>query len=182
MSNEKKEKKAQVIDSLEEAFAKSNVIILTDYRGLPTEQMTVLRRKLQETGSEIRVVKNTLARFAVEKAGKQGLAGSLKGPMAVAFGYKDIVSPVKTLTEFTRDPAVSLKITGGFLGDRTLTPEEVASLATLPPREVLLARVLGQIKSPVTSLVSTLASPIRGVITVLQARIKQMEGEQQHAG
>ncbi len=172
-----KEKKGQIIDSLEEAFSKSTVGILTDYRGLATPELTALRRKLQESGAEYRVVKNTLARFAAERTGKEALDGSLEGPIGIAFGYGEITEPAKAIASYIRESKVNLGIKGGFLGDRLLTPQEVTTLSTLPSREVLLARVLGQMNSPITALASCLVSPIRGIIGVLQARIKQMEGE-----
>ncbi len=177
MSKESREKKAKVIDSLQDTMAKSSISILTDYRGLTTHDLTNLRRKLRESGSELKVVKNTLARFAAERAGQEDMAGGLKGPIAIAFGHGDIMTLARVLTGFIRETQSTLSIKGGFLSDRLLTREEVMTLSTLPSREVLIARVLGQMKSPVSNLLVCLASPIRGFIGILQARIKQMEGE-----
>lgn len=172
-----REKKAKVIDELQEEFAKANGGVLLDYRGLPTQEMTGLRNKLRESSSSYRVVKNTLARSAAEKAGKKSVTGSLKGPMAIAFGRGDVSATARIMTEYVRDSKVPLKITGGFLGDRVLTAAEVETLATLPSREVLLAMVLGQMNAPITALASHLASPIRGLANILQGKIKQMEGK-----
>jgi large subunit ribosomal protein L10 len=171
------EKKAKIIDSLEETFSKSSIGIFTDYRGLTTSEITTLRRRLQGAGGEYKVVKNTLARFAAERAGKGELAGQLKGPMAIAFGYDDITAPAKILAAYINETKLELGIKGGFTGDRILTPEQVSTLSTLPSREVLVARVLGQMKSPISSLVNCLSGPIRGLVTVLQAQIQKMEGE-----
>ena len=172
-----KEEKAKVIDELEEEFAKCNIGVLIDYRGLPTPEMNALRAKLRQSGNSYRVVKNTLARFAAEKTGKKALSGSLKGPMAIAFGFSDISATARVVTEYARDSKVPVTITGGFLGDTVLTAADVQTLATLPSREVLLARVLGQMNAPITALASSLASPIRGLMNVLEGRIKQMEGK-----
>ncbi len=172
-----REKKAQIIDRLQEAFSKSSISILTDYRGLTTPEMTNLRRRLQASGSEYKVVKNTLARLAATRAGKDDLVSILEGPVAIAFGYGDITVPAKVLLGYIGDSKTSLSIKGGFLGDRLLTSEEVRTLSALPTREVLLAMVLGQMKSPVSTLLGCLTTPIRGIIGVLQARIKQLEGE-----
>jgi len=172
-----KEKKAQIIDSLQESFSRCSISILTDYRGLTTPEITALRRRLQESGGEYRVVKNTLAQFAAARAGKDALVISFEGPIAIAFGYNDITEPAKALASYIRDSRVSLSIKGGFSGDRLLTPEDVITLSTIPSREVLLARVLGQMKSPISALASCLTSPIRGMIGVLQAQIQQLEGE-----
>lgn len=170
------EKKAQIIERLSESFSKCSIGILTDYRGLTTSEMTVLRRKLQESGSNYQVVKNTLARLAAERAGQKDLDSSFEGPIAIAFGYGDITLPTKILSRYIEDSKTSLSIKGGFLRDRLLTSQEVVILAKLPPREILLARVIGQMKSPISALVSCLNSPIRGIVGVLQARIKQLEG------
>ena len=172
-----REKKAQTIDGLQDTFSKCSIGILTDYRGLSAPEITVLRRKLRESSVEYKVVKNTLARFAGERAGKSDLVSCFEGPVAIAFGYGNITEPAKVLTEYIKTSQASLTIKGGFLGDRLLTSEEVVTLSTLPSREILLAKVLGGMQSPITSLASCLASPIRGIMGTLQARIKQLEGE-----
>jgi len=172
-----REEKAQIIDKLQECVSKCSIGILTDYRGLSTPEMNVLRAKLRELGVEYKVVKNTLARFAVERAGRNDLVSSFEGPIAIAFGYGDITEPTRALADYINTSKASLSIKGGFFSDRLLTSGEVKTLSTLPPREILLAQLLGGMQSPITALVSCLATPIRGVIGVLQARIKQLEGE-----
>ena len=172
-----REKKAQTIDRLQEAFSKCSIGILTDYRGLATPEMTNLRRRLRESGSEYEVVKNTLARFAAERAGKDELAGFFEGPIAIAFGYGDIAEPAKTLADYIRTSKSSLSIKGGFLIDELLTSEDVMTLSTIPSREVLLGRILGGMQIPILALVNRLTTPVKGVIQVLQARIQQLEGE-----
>ena len=172
-----REKKTQTIDRLQEGFSKCSIGILTDYRGLSTPEMTILRRSLRGLGVEYKVVKNTLARFAAERAGRNDLASVFEGPVAIAFGYGDIAEPARALTDYINTSKASLSIKGGFLSDRLLTSEEVKTLSTLPSREILLAKVVGGMQSPITALVSCLTTPIRGVIGVLQARIQQLEGE-----
>ncbi len=172
-----REKKAQVIGRLQETFAKCSIGILTDYRGLSVSEITALRHRLRESGVEYRVVKNTLARFAAERASRADLVGSFIGPVAIAFGYGDVVEPARALADYIRTSRLELPIKGGFLADRLLTSGEVTTLSRLPSREVLLARVLGGMQSPIISLVNCLTAPIGGVTRVLQARIKQLEGE-----
>jgi len=178
MSIESRDKKTQIIESLKEAFSESNITILTDYRGLITSEMTELRRKLQAIGSDYKVVKNTMARFAAERAGKDSLVDSFEGPIALTLGHGDITAPAKVLADYIREGKTTLSIKGGLLGDRFLTSEEVMTLSTLPSREILIARVLGQMKSPVSTLLGCLTTPLRGIVGVLQARIQQLEGEQ----
>jgi len=172
-----KEKKAQVIDSLQEVISRCSVGVLTDYRGLTAAEMTELRRQLREAGVEYRVVKNTLARFAAERAGKDELVGFFEGPVAIAFGYGDITEPAKALATYIQTAKVEMTVKGGFLPDRMLSSEEVVTLSKLPSREILLARVVGGIQSPISALVSRLAAPMMGLVGVLQSRIKQLEGE-----
>jgi large subunit ribosomal protein L10 len=172
-----REKKVQAIDRLQEGLIKCNIGILTDYRGLPTSEMAVLRGRLREIGVEYKVVKNTLARFAATRAGKDDLVNSIEGPLAIAFGYGDITAPAKVLASYIRDSKSIMSIKGGLLGDKLLTTEDVMTLSTLPSREVLVARVLGHIKSPVSALVGCLSHPLRGFMGILQARIRQLEGE-----
>ena len=172
-----RQKKVQTIDSLQEAFSQCSVGILTNYRGLSTPEITILRRRLRESGIEYKVVKNTLARFAVERAGKDDLVSSFDGPIAVAFGYGDITEPARVLADYIRTSKASLSIKGGFLGDKLLTGEEVETLSALPSREVLLAKILGGMQSPISALLGCLTTPIRGIMGVLQARIQQLEGE-----
>ncbi len=171
-----RKKKAQVIDSLQQVFLECSIGILTDYRGLSALEMTSLRRTLRESGVDYKVAKNTLARFAAQRAGREELVNLFDGPVAIAFGYGDISEHSKRLVKYIQDSKASLTIKGGFLSGRLLTSEEVMTLSKLPPREVLLAQVVGGIQSPISALVSRLNSPIQGMLGVLQARIQQLEG------
>jgi len=171
-----REKKTQIIDSLQQLFSQCSIGILTDYRGQSAHEMTELRRRLRELGIEYKVVKNTLARFAAQRAGREELLSFFEGPVAIAFGYGGITEPAKALADYIETSKASMSIKGGFLPDRLLTSEEVTTLSALPSKEVLLARVVGGVQSPISALVSQLTAPMRGVIAGLQARIQQLEG------
>ncbi len=168
------EKKVKAVGELEETMAKSNIIVFSDYRGVKAPQLTAVRRKLKAANSEIKVVKNTLARLAAAKSGKEAMVKSLEGPMAITFGYGDISATVKTLVAVQADTE-GFAIKGGFLGGTLYDREQILAIATLPSREVLLGRLLGQMNAPVSRLVGALASPMRGFMGILQARIKQLE-------
>jgi len=172
-----REKKVLIIDNLKDLIAKCNIGILTDYRGLSASEMTILRRRLRESGIEYKVVKNTLARFAVERVGRDELINLFDGPIAIAFGYGDITEPARALDDYIRTSKTSLSIRGGFLTDRLLTSEEVMIISKLPSREILLGKVLGGIQTPILVLLACLTNPMRGIIGVLQARIKQLEAK-----
>ena len=172
-----REAKAQIIDSLQEVFSNCNIGVLTDYRGLSAGEINDLRRKLRESGIEYKVVKNSLARFAAERAGRGELAGLFEGPIAIALGFGEITEPPKALADYIRISKSTLSIKGGFFSTSLLTSNEVQTLATLPPREILLSKVLAGMQSPIVNLVSVLANPVRGFMGILQARMKQLEGE-----
>ena len=172
-----REKKVQIIDMLQESFSKCSIGILTDYRGLSVPEITNLRRKLRDSGIEYKVVKNTLARFAAERAGKDELASFFVGPVAIALGYGDITEPAKVLADYIGTSKTILSVKGGFLGDSLLTAEDVITLSALPSREILLAKVVGGIQLPISALLGNLTSPIQGFIGILQSRIQQLEGE-----
>jgi large subunit ribosomal protein L10 len=172
-----KEIKAQIIDELQSTLSRCNIGILTDYRGMSNAQMTALRHKLRKLGVEYRVVKNTLVRFAVARAGREDLVDFFNGPVGIAFGFGDVVEPAKMLAEHIAAEKVILSIKGGFLTDTVLTAKDVEVLARLPSREILLSRVVAEMQSPITAVVYCLASPIRSIIGGLQARIKQLEGD-----
>ena len=169
-------KKALIIENLQGIFPRCSIGILTDYRGLSAPEMTELRRSLRELGIEYKVIKNTLARFAAERAGRNELVSFFDGPTSIAFSYGDITGPARVLTDYIRTSKEAMHIKGGFLSDRLLTAKDVMILSTLPSREVLLAKIMGGMQAPILILLSRLAAPMAGFINVLQARIKQLEG------
>ena len=171
------QKKVDIVESLQEMFAGCNIGILTDYRGLTTAELSDLRRKLGEADIKYRVVKNSLTQIALRNAGKDELAEMVTGPIAVAFGYGGIPETAKVLTEYITATKSMLALKGGFFGDTVLSPKDITALADLPSKEVLIARVMAGMQSPINGLVNVLAGPIRNVMGVLQARITQLEGQ-----
>lgn len=177
-TEEKKLKIAAMTAKLE----RSQATVLTGYQseglreGLNMSEITGLRRQLQEVGADYHVVKNTLFKLALEQADQPipEDASLLTGPTAVAFCYAEVVEPFKRLVDFARaTPLFAIK--GGFLQGRILAPEDVVSVSNLPPREVLIAQVVGGIQAPISGLVNVLAGNMRGLVNVLEARRKQLE-------
>jgi large subunit ribosomal protein L10 len=169
------QRKVELIDELTALLSQNKLIIATEYRGLTVSDMAQLRRQLREIGTEYHVVKNTLAKFAAEKAGKPGLSQYLQGPIALAFCKGDATQLAKTLLNYARTTKM-LSIKGGVIDSRVLTPGEINSLATMPPIEVMRARLLGVMQSPIYSLRNVLTANLRGLCVVLNARIQQMGG------
>jgi large subunit ribosomal protein L10 len=170
------QKKKDIVDGLEQTFAQSSSGIMTDYRGLKTPDIVALRRKFREIGVEYHIVKNTLAKIAAEKAGKVHIASVMEGTVAIAFVRDDISKASKTLTEHIAATKMAMAIKGGFMGDRVLTAKDISTLATLPSREILLAKMIGGIQGPLYGLLNQVNAPLRGLAYVLQGRIKQLEG------
>jgi large subunit ribosomal protein L10 len=172
----KKEGKAVIIDNLEESFTKSSVGILTNYKGMKTVDLLEIRKRVRAAGGKFEVVKNTLAKFAADKAGYNQIDNLLNDTTAIAFGFKDARDVAVALAEYIRTSKTTLKIKGGFLGKKLLTAQDVQTITTLPTREVLLAMLMGQLQSPIVMLMRQLNAPTSGLAIVLNARMKQLEG------
>jgi large subunit ribosomal protein L10 len=138
--------KLAAVDELTERFQNSTGAVLTEYRGLTVAQLKELRGSLGEAAT-FAVVKNTLTKIAVQRAGLESeLSALLSGPSAVAFVTGDVVETAKGLRDFAKaNPHLVIK--GGVLDGKALTPDEIAKLADLEPREVLLAKLAGAMKA-----------------------------------
>ena len=165
-----REKKVLIASNLADALSRSTIIIATNYQGLLAKQMAELRNALAKAGVEYHVVKNTLLYRAAEKAGKPQLMNIIEGPVALAFGYDDVVNAAKALNQYIKTTALPLQIKGGLLGDRILLTEEVISLADLPPKEILISKLIQQLQAPVGNLHNILNLPLQGLLNVLQNR------------
>jgi large subunit ribosomal protein L10 len=170
-----KENKAEIIKNLEEFLARSSIAIVADYRGIDNAEMMLLRRRLREQGMDFKVVKNTLARFAARNAGRAGLEEMLQGPTAVAFSYGEVADAARILTDYIRTTKSVLRIKGGLLPEGTLTATQMALLASLPSRDVLLAQLVGGLTYPLVYMLHTLNASMVGLLSVLQARARQLE-------
>ena len=169
-ANMLREKKTQIVGDLADDLSRSTIIIATNYQGLLAKQMADLRNALAKAGIGYHVVKNTLVYRAADQASKPDLKDIVEGPMALAFGYDDAVTTVKAFNQYVKSAGLSLQIKGGLLGDRVLLLEDLARLANLPPREVLISGLIGQLQAPVATLHNILSFPVRGLLTVLQKR------------
>ncbi|MDR0381229.1 MAG: 50S ribosomal protein L10 [Oscillospiraceae bacterium] len=163
------EEKKAALAALAEQIKNASAGVLVDYKGINVADDTKLRRELRAAGVEYAVVKNTLLRFAIEEVGFDALAPVLKGPTALATSAADPVAPAKILNEYARKSNGKFQIKAGFVEGRVVTPVEVGTLADLPPREVLLARMLGGLNAPISGLVNVLNGNIRGLAVALAA-------------
>jgi large subunit ribosomal protein L10 len=170
-----REKKTQQIDRIVGEIGQSQVVVITDYRGIPAKELTALRRAMSKSGGKFMVVKNTLAIFAAQKAGTDDMVKMLTGPVGMVFGHGDISKTVKTVQEHIRTTGSILSVKGGMLGKRVLDKNAVMALASIPSREVLLTQVVTSLMAPLQRLHYVISSPLRGLAGVLQARAKQLE-------
>jgi len=170
-----KVEKENIIQELKEKFEGSKAAILTDYRGLNVAEATKLRRRLREAGCDFKVAKNTLANLAAKQTGLEGLGPYLEGQVAIAFGA-DPVMPAKVLSEFIRE-IKKMEIKAGILEGKVIDAKGVRELAELPPREVLLAKVLGGMQAPLYGFAGVLQGTLRSFVYALDAVRKLRAGE-----
>ena len=175
----RRDQKEQVVEELTARLKSAETLLVADYRGLTMPQIDELRTRLLESGARFTVVKNTLTRRAAEAAGTDALLTLLDGPSAIAFleADGDMVAAAKALADSARETNV-LEIRGGIMQGRAVTADEVASLAKLPPEEVLRGQVLGAIVAPLTTFAGLLNAPLQNFVGLLDARIEQLGGEE----
>jgi len=168
--------KERIVSELAERLKGSQNLLVADYRGLTMPEIDELRTKLLETGARFSVVKNTLTRLAAEQAGVKELLDLIDGPTAIAFidAEGDPAAAAKILNDTARAHDV-LVIRGGLLEGDTVSDVEVKRLATLPPADVLRAQLAGAVAAPLTTIVGLFTAPLRDLVNVLDARIKQLE-------
>ena len=172
------EKKERIVTTLEGLLSKSETLVVTDYRGLSVAEITQLRRKLAERDIEYHVIKNTLARLAARRTGREKLTDLLEGPTAIAFAHGDASEPARVLQDYIRSSKVKLGIKGGLLGERLLTTKDILTISQLPTKEILLAELVGGLQMPIVSLLNVLNANTTGLVRLLYARIQQLEGKQ----
>lgn len=160
--------KTNVIDEIKEKISSAQSMVLVDYRGLNVEELTELRKLYREAGVEYKVYKNTMMRFAFKDLGFEDFNEFLKGPSAVAFGHEDPVAAAKITSEFSKKNE-KLEIKAGIVDGKIIDIEAVKSLADLPPREVLVAQVLGGLNAPIQGFANVLQGNLRGLAVVLNA-------------
>lgn len=170
------EKKKQIVEEIKEKIQNSQSIILVDYRGLNVDEVNELRSKYREANVYYKVYKNTLMRFAFKEAGLEEFNQYLTGPNAVAFGVEDPVAAAKVTSEFMKKHD-QLEIKAGVVDGKIVDVNGVKELADLPPREVLIAQVLGGLNAPISGLANVLQGTIRNLVYALNAVKEKKEAE-----
>ena len=168
------DEKKEIVKDLHEKFARSKVVIITDYKGLDVSTINDLRRRLRAHEIEYKVVKNSLLVRAAEETDVALIKDRFKGPSAVALSYDDPIAPAKVLTKFL-DEYSQLEIKSGVMDGKVLDLAAIKKISTLPSREELLGQFLSAANGVATSFVRVLnAMPVQ-LLNVLQAIKEQKE-------
>lgn len=171
-------KKEATVEELTDLFQNSTILISAQYRGMSVAEMVELRRSMKKNGARLRVVKNTLAKLAADRAGISGFVEGFDGPTAVAAGADDPTAPAKALADHAKaHPQTTLTVVGGILNGEVIDKSQVEALAKIPSREELIAKLMGSLNAPLVGLVSVLGGPMRALANVLQARKDQIASQ-----
>lgn len=171
-----REKKEQLVADYVDKLSRSNAVFLTDYRGLTVSEMESLRAKIREAGGGFSIVKNTLAARALEAASLPVPEDMLKGPTAIGLVYEEAPAVAKVLTDFAKDTEI-LQVKGGIMEGNVLSPKQISSLASMPPREVILAQLLGLIQQPGNGVAGVINAAGNKLAATVKAYADRLENE-----
>jgi large subunit ribosomal protein L10 len=166
------EAKRETVAALKAELSTSTTMIVSEYRGLKVSEIAEIRRSLRKQDVSYRVVKNRLMRIAANDSGNEALSPLLEGPTAIAFGTGDEAAIAKAVLDATR-PYKIVKVKGAILGSRAIDADGVTRLATLPPRDVLLAQIAGAIAAPMSGLAGLFDAALRDIVGGIAALADQ---------
>ena len=167
--------KQALVDEVVEQFKGSQSMVIVDYRGLTVAEANELRKQCREAGVVYKVIKNALVVRAAQQLGYNELESQLTGTNAFAFGMTDAVAPAKILKGFA-DKTKKLTLKAGVLEGKVIDADGVSFLAELPPKEVLIAKMLGSMNAPITGLVTVLSGTLKSVLYAINAVREKKEG------
>ena len=155
--NKNRELKEAKVAEIKEKLEKSKSVVLSKYQGLNVEEDTALRKNLREAGVEYKVYKNTLVTLAAKELGLDGIVEYLEGPVSIAFSYEDVTLGARILNDFAKDHK-ALELKAGIVEGEIYDESKIKQLATIPSKEVLIAKLLGSIKAPLSNLAYLLSA------------------------
>lgn len=167
-----RDKKKEIIEQLKDRLERAKSVVFTDYQGLKVSELQSLKDRLREKGIDYKVVKNTLVKIALKDKNLKIDETILDKPTAVAFGYTDEVEPNKIVYKFSKENE-KLEILGGIVNKEFMDVSKVKSLALLPSREELYAKVVGSIAAPLSGFINVLQGNLRGLVSVLKQYSEQ---------
>lgn len=163
-----KQQKQKSLEALTDRIARQKALVFFDFTGLKVKDFSDFRKKMKREGNEIKVAKKTLLALVLKKAGLEFDVKKLKGEIALAFGFKDEISPAKLCYQFSLTN-LNLKILGGFFEGKARAADEIIALAQIPSRDELLVKLLGSISSPISNFVYSLRYNLKGLVCALSA-------------
>ncbi len=171
----KRERKVELAERLRERLQEAKLMVVAEYSGLTVDQMESIRNAVKEKGYTFNVIKNNIVKKAVKDTEWEVLTDRLTGPNVFALCFDDPAGLAKILVDKAKE-FDKLKIKFGCLGGKIIEKDDIVALSKLPPREVLLAQVLGTMKAPISGFVNVLAANIRQLLYVLKAIEEKKKG------
>lgn len=163
----KKDEKAKVINDLGQSLQNAQTALLVDYRGLKVEELRELRRQLRAVSATMKIVKNTLAKRTVDQTRFMSLQPEFKGPTALIYSDDQCLDFIKIITKF-QDTHPIMNYRSGVFDGVLFTAESVPDLIALPPKEQLLAKIIGSLQSPVRTMIAALQAPVSNIVSILK--------------
>lgn len=168
--------KEEEVRELEDRVSRCTISIGANYNGLSVAEMTALRRRMRDSGIEVRVVKNTLLRRAADAAGRPTIADVAVGPTAVLFGYGDVAGAAKSVQDYVRTARNAFTVQAAWVDGQVMPAASLGDLASLPSREQMLANFMGGLRGPIATFAGLISSTIQNFAGLIDARANQLEG------
>lgn len=162
------EAKAKVVEDIKDRLSRSKGTVMVDYKGVTVEEDTELRKQFRAASIDYKVLKNTLINRAAKELNLDDMSSFLAGPTAIAFSYDDPVAGAKIISDFIKKTS-KMDIKVGVLDGKVIDKDEVKALASLPSKEVLIAKMLGSMNAPISGLVQVLNGTLRSFVYTLNA-------------
>ncbi|HKD69058.1 MAG TPA: 50S ribosomal protein L10 [Candidatus Binataceae bacterium] len=171
----KKAEKTDLVSDLSQRFGRASMALVSEYKGMTAAESTELRNRLRAVRGEMRVAKNTLVRRAIRDTKFEVLDGQLGGPVGLILSFEDPIAVAKAVTAY-KEAGDRFKLRGGVLEGKPLTREEIVELANMPPKEVVMAQLLGLLQAPASALVRLLNEPGSALARIADAIGKKNGG------
>ena len=175
------QRKIEQVKELSELFSNSDTIIMADYKGTSVSELSGLRRALNDTSAKFKIAKNTLAKLAAEQSSKEALSEEITGPLGFVLTNEDPSQVTKVLFKYAEDNEIDFVIKKGLVNNDLLDEGTLQKLSKLPSKEILLAKLMGSMNSPVTNLVFVLQGTIQAFATVLQRHVENSSSAEAEA-
>lgn len=170
------QKKVDTVADLKDRLERATLVVSADYRGLRVREMQEMRRRLRDGGVEVRVIKNTLLRLAAEESGRGDLMKIVEGPTALAVTFGDVIEAAKALSGYAQGAPAGFALRGAFMEGRVLSAQDIRDLVRIPPRPVLIAQFLGQMRSPLAEFAGLLEAPLRELLGLTRSLLSELPG------